>query len=215
MKLYLYEHCIYCLRPRIIIGLNKINIKSFYLANDNEKDLISKSGKKQVPLLEKNGLYFLESLEICKILGGKEILENNNSQCNIRSLVVELYDMSKALIYPRFLYHPQNSVDFPTEKAKNYFLSKKEKSIGSFERNLKLSTNFARIIKPLIKDIDKLIGHSLSKKYMISWNDLYIFPVLRSLTIAQDVLEIPNNIFNYVNLVCDIADIKIYKYFKF
>lgn len=46
MKLYSYEHCPFCVRPRIIIGLKSLDIPLIYLANDDEQAHLDRIGKK-------------------------------------------------------------------------------------------------------------------------------------------------------------------------
>ena len=65
MKLYHYDHCPFCVRARMIIGLRGLNVEQIPLANDDEATPIGLVGKKMVPILIKDdGTAMGESLDI-------------------------------------------------------------------------------------------------------------------------------------------------------
>ena len=49
MKLYHYDHCPFCVRARMIIGLRGLNVEQIPLANDDEATPIGLFGKKWCP----------------------------------------------------------------------------------------------------------------------------------------------------------------------
>ena len=53
MKLYIYDHCPFCVRARMIFGLRQIPVELIHLANDDEATPIGLIGAKQVPILQK------------------------------------------------------------------------------------------------------------------------------------------------------------------
>lgn len=68
-KLYIYEHCPFCIRVRILIGAKHIPVEIKYLFHDDEKGHIDLIGKKMVPILEyEPGKHMGESLDIIKYL---------------------------------------------------------------------------------------------------------------------------------------------------
>ena len=54
MKLFIYDHCPYCVKVRMIFGLKNINIQLVTLSNDDEKTPISMIGKKNGPCFGKS-----------------------------------------------------------------------------------------------------------------------------------------------------------------
>jgi len=54
MKLYIYDHCPFCVRARMIFGLRGVEVENIILANDDENTPIGMIGAKQVPILEKD-----------------------------------------------------------------------------------------------------------------------------------------------------------------
>ena len=53
MKLYIYDHCPFCVRARMIFGLRDVAVEEIVLANDDEATPIGMIGSKQVPILQK------------------------------------------------------------------------------------------------------------------------------------------------------------------
>ena len=53
MKLYIYDHCPFCVRARMIFGLRNVAVEEVVLANDDEATPIGMIGSKQVPILQK------------------------------------------------------------------------------------------------------------------------------------------------------------------
>ena len=65
MKLYVYDHCPFCVRARMIFGLKNLPVELVVLANDDEATPIGLVGKKVVPILVKeDGTAMPESLDI-------------------------------------------------------------------------------------------------------------------------------------------------------
>ena len=214
MKLYIYEHCPYCVRPRIVSGLKSIDLPLIYLANDDEASHINRIGKKQVPFLEKEGgSYLTESLDICQYLDGlgqKPMLAQHSNDKSLVKLVEKLSKVSKALVFPRFTTHPLNQQDFPTQSAKDYFTRKKENYIGCFKANLRFPDKHIQQTLPLLSEIDSQMTHRFATSNVISWDDIIIFPILRNLTIIADLLTIPKNIQKYINYLSQQTGIALY-----
>ncbi|STF72102.1 glutaredoxin [Escherichia coli] len=53
MKLYIYDHCPYCLKARMIFGLKNIPVELHVLLNDDAETPTRMVGQKQVPILPK------------------------------------------------------------------------------------------------------------------------------------------------------------------
>ena len=54
MKLYIYDHCPFCVRARMSFGLRDVAVEEVVLANDDETTPIGMIGSKQVPILQKS-----------------------------------------------------------------------------------------------------------------------------------------------------------------
>ena len=67
MKLYVYDHCPFCVRARMIFGLKNLPVELVVLANDDEATPIGLVGKKVVPILVKeDGTAMPESLAVSR-----------------------------------------------------------------------------------------------------------------------------------------------------
>ena len=65
MKLYIYDHCPFCSRARMIFGLRQMAVEEIVLLNNDEATPIALIGAKQVPILQKaDGSHMGESLDI-------------------------------------------------------------------------------------------------------------------------------------------------------
>ena len=53
MKLYIYDHCPFCVRARMIFGLRDVAVEEGGLANDEEATPIGMNGSKKGPSLQK------------------------------------------------------------------------------------------------------------------------------------------------------------------
>jgi hypothetical protein len=53
-RLYIYDHCPYCVRARMIFGLKGLSVDLVFLANHDEDTPINLVGSKVVPILETN-----------------------------------------------------------------------------------------------------------------------------------------------------------------
>ncbi len=65
MKLYIYDHCPFCVRARMIFGLKKLAVEQIVLFDDDIETPTKMIGRKMLPILQKDdGSYLPESLDI-------------------------------------------------------------------------------------------------------------------------------------------------------
>ena len=62
--LYVYDHCPFCVRARMIFGLKRMPFKLDFLMNDDVVTPTKMTGKKVLPILEMDGEAMGESLDI-------------------------------------------------------------------------------------------------------------------------------------------------------
>ena len=215
IKMFVYNHCPFCIKTRMVANMTGLDYELIILANDDEQSHIEKIGSKQVPFLQKpNGDYIKESEAICNyivkyqkfVIGSTK----NNSQLNL--LIKELHQMSKTLTYPRIPHHFQNSEDFPTQSAKDYFIAKKSAYIGDMQE-LYINPPKDTITKTQAKiyEINKHIQYPFVNGYEFSWDDINIFPFLSIITIIKDLVHIPKSIQKYLNSIESKTNIELYK----
>ena len=214
MKLYVYNHCPHCVKPRLVADLSGLDYELVYLANDDEKSHIDRIGSKQVPFLEKDdGTFLKESIDICDYIATLQNFDIAKSQINddVKAILAELPDDYRRIIYPRMPHHPKNECDFPTQNAKDYFLNKKSKYIGDMGLLLSHPPMDAIYgINKALKELDKYITLPFFNGDKFSWDDIEIFPTLFILTMARDLLDIPTNIEKYIRNIESKTNIELY-----
>jgi glutaredoxin 2 len=214
MKLFVYNHCPYCVKSRLVADLSSLDYELVFLANDDEKSHIDRIGSKQVPFLEKaDGIFLKESIGVCEYIAKLKNFDIAKSQINdeIKNILAELPDDYRRIIYPRIPHHPKNECDFPTQSAKNYFLNKKSKYIGDMGLLLSHPPMDAIYgINRALKNLDKYVQAPFFNSDEFSWDDIEIFPIFFILTMARDLLNIPINIEKYMRNIESKTNIELY-----
>ncbi|ABO46893.1 glutaredoxin 2 [Francisella tularensis] len=214
MKIYLYHHCPYCIKVRLVADLSNFDYQMIILANDDEKAHIDRIGSKQVPFLEKDdGTFIKESDEICKFIAKVQNFEIAESTIDdfVKGCIADLEPHYRRIIYPRIPHHPRNECDFPTQSAKEYFINKKSQYIGDFDALLRNPPyDSIRAINQILAKIDPFIKTPFINGEKFSWDDINIFPIFFILTMSKDLLEIPTNITNYIKNIEAKTNIELY-----
>ena len=180
MKLYIYDHCPYCLKARMIFGLKNIPVELHVLLNDDAETPTRMVGQKQVPILQKDdSRYMPESMDIVHYvdkLDGKPLLTGKRSPA-IEEWLRKVNGYANKLLLPRFAKSAFD--EFSTPAARKYFVDKKEASAGNFA---------------------DLLAHSdgLIKNIELSEDDIQLFPLLRNLTLVAGI--------NWPSRVADYRD---------
>ncbi|OSN04751.1 glutaredoxin [Lonsdalea iberica] len=198
MKLYIYDHCPFCVKARMIFGLKDIPVKLEYLLNDDEKTPISMVGKKMVPILQKeDGSFMPESLDIVKYIDaydGKPLLTGpTNPQIDAWLRKVSDY-VYRRLVMPRLSRAPFE--EFATPAARDYFINKKQAQSGDFEELMSHSAGLIKNISNDLKDLEPLIVQANACNGELSLDDIHLFPLLRALTIVNGV-SVPSKVADY------------------
>ena len=205
MKLFIYDHCPYCVKARMIFGLKNIPVELITLLNDDEKTPIDMIGQKMVPILEKApGQFMAESMDIVQFIDAKHLpaLVLKKEDEALLSLLDEARTACYSLVMPRWLNSEME--EFKTSFARKYFQKKKEQMIGPFAKALKNTKIFKKEVENLLLKIeDRFLQKNLAYQpiknktsaisrlwYLgdkISFNDFHLFAFLRSLSIVKDL----------------------------
>ena len=198
-RLFVYDHCPYCVKARMIFGLKNQALESIILLNDDEKTPVSMIGQKMLPILEKEkGQFMPESLDIIKYIDNKTlpplvVWEEDSSLMEI------LYQARKdyySLTMPRWVQSGME--EFKTEPSRKYFQNKKEGIIGSFSSALEKTEEFKKGISKTLESLALKLPPSYEwyKGDQISLNDFHLFAFLRGLSIVKD-LDLPEALEKY------------------
>ncbi|MFO6298852.1 glutaredoxin 2 [Rahnella selenatireducens] len=197
MRLYVYEHCPFCVKARMIFGLKNIPVEIKVLLNDDEKTPISMVGKKMVPILQKqDGGFMPESMDIVHYVDKSDAkpLLTGPLNASIATWLRHVSEYMGRLLLPRFAAAPLE--EFSTPEARKYFSDKKQAASGDFQEHLKHSEGLVKKISQDLRALDKLIVEPNAVNGELSEDDINLWPVLRSLTIVQGI-EWPSRVQAY------------------
>ncbi|EFA6341867.1 glutaredoxin 2 [Escherichia coli] len=199
MKLYIYDHCPYCLKARMIFGLKNIPVELHVLLNDDAETPTRMVGQKQVPILQKDdNRYMPESMDIVHYvdkLDGKPLLTGKRSPA-IEEWLRKVNGYANKLLLPRFAKSAFD--EFSTPAARKYFVDKKEASAGNFADLLAHSDGLIKNISDDLRALDKLIVKPNAVNGELSEDDIQLFPLLRNLTLVAGI--------NWPSRVADYRD---------
>lgn len=197
MKLYIYDHCPFCVKARMIFGLKNIPVEINVLLNDDEETPVRMVGQKMVPILQKaDSRYMAESMDIVKYvdnLDGRPLLTGARSP-RIEEWLRKVNGYVNHLLLPRIAKAPFD--EFATPQARAYFTRKKEAAIGSFAEHLAHSAGLIKNISSDLRSLDKLIEKPNAVNGELSEDDIHLFPLLRNLTLVAGV-EYPSRVADY------------------
>lgn len=188
MKLYIYDHCPFCLKARMIFGLKNIPIELIVLLNDDEATPTKMIGKKMAPILQKDDSRYLpESMDIVHYvdkLDGEPLITGSTNAA-IADWLRHVQSYVQQLTIPRIAKAPFD--EFATPEARAYFTHKKEAMIGSFADHLAHSPGLIKKISDDLRKLDKLIVQPNAVNGELSEDDIHLFPLLRNLTLVAGI----------------------------
>ena len=187
MKLYVYDHCPFCVKARTIFGFKNTAFDLVILLNDDEATPTRMIGKKMAPILEDGGRYLAESMDIVAYvdgLSGDKILAGplNPALAQWNSDATgPLY----SLALPRWA--AADLEEFSTPSARDYFTRNKERMIGSFEGHMAASSDYIASLNRHLLDLEPLIQSSDAVNGELSEDDVHLFATLRSMSIVRGI----------------------------
>ena len=211
MNLYVYDHCPYCVRVRMILGLKKIPFHLKTLLYDDESTPIGLVGQKMLPILEGLGDQPMpESMDIVQALDqrsnfGKPMVEKSKGLLN--SWLEETRVYFYLLTMPRWV--EMNLEEFSTDSARQYFRVKKEKSIGPFSRHLAKTKDYLQKAQEHLQVLEKLIQGEKFFWEKCTEDDFYLFEKLRSLTVVKDLI-FPVKVSSYLENLATESRVPLY-----
>lgn len=214
MKLYIYDHCPFCVKARMIFGLKNIPVELNVLLNDDEATPTRMIGKKMAPILQKDDSRYLpESMDIVHYvdkLDGSPLLTGSTNAA-IAEWLRQVNTYVQHLLLPRIAKAPFD--EFATPEARAYFIKKKEGMIGPFEEHLAHSPGLIKKISDDLRKLDKLIVQPNAVNGELLEDDIHLFPLLRSLSLVAGI-EYPSRVRDYrdnmakqtqINLLSSVA----------
>lgn len=211
-RLYIYDHCPYCVRATMVANYKQVPFERVILANDDEKSCYDLTGKKELPILEHEGAVMGESLDICRKLdrigSAEQVIEPGTElSARVDAVLSSVSTDRLALSFARITRI--GLPEFATESAREYFRRKKESLIKeSFEQALANSDGYKARVEAALSALPRLTT-PLERGDRLSWDDVMIFPHLRSLTLVKD-LHFPKQVIEYLNGVAELTGGDLY-----
>jgi glutaredoxin 2 len=211
MKLFVFEHCPFCIKAMMLANLKDMPVEFVYLQNHDVDARIDKVGANMVPILEKeDGTYMAESLDIVKYLDewdGKPVLSEAVHQTDIDRYNQAVKSVEGPLVHPRWM--EITLPEFGSAEAKAWFTANKSKMIGmSFEQAMAQSNEFLIQLNHALRNLEWLTLPS-SRDNVLSYDDINVYPTLRNLTVIKGV-EFPPNVRLYIDEVTALTNIPLY-----
>lgn len=210
MQLYIYDHCPFCVRARMIFGLKNIPVETVVLLNDDEATPTGLVGKKVVPILVKDdGGAMPESLDIVRYIDdnyGAKLLSDQVRPAleNWMKTVGAYYNR---LLLPRFVQ--LGLAEYATESAQRYFIAKKTESIGDFAENLANTPQYIAHLNADLAELAPLIVNENAANGELSLEDILLFPMLRNLTCVKGMV-FPERVRAYIERMSALSHVALY-----
>ncbi|WP_325895318.1 glutaredoxin 2 [Grimontia sp. NTOU-MAR1] len=211
MKLFVFDHCPFCVKAMMVAGLKKVDLELVYLQNHDVDARIEKVGANLVPILQKDdGSYMAESLDIAAYLDnldGTPAFSEGTLDERITAWMNIAGQFGSRLIYPRWMMI--ELPEFQSEEAKSWFTKNKSAMIKmSFDEAFASSEEYIAKLNVELLKLDWLVPPS-QRNNMLTYDDINIFPFLRNYTLTKD-LRYPGNVRQYLDEVSKLTGVALF-----
>ncbi|RDE10416.1 glutaredoxin 2 [Pelagibacterium lacus] len=195
MKLYVYDHCPFCAKARMIFGLKSLPVELQFVLEDDVDTPTGLVGKKTTPILEKaDHSHMAESMDIVRYvdgLHGTPVVTPVEDNSAIKLWHDAAWRPILKLSIPRLAR--ADLPEFATETARAAFESRQTKNFGAFEDLLAQSPDLIRDIEGRLTELDDV----LAGREHVDADDFVLYPSLRMLSIVKGV-QYPANVKRYI-----------------
>lgn len=183
MKLYIYEHCPFCTRARMIFALKGLPVDLEVVMEGDVETPTRLIGKKAVPILEKeDGTHKGESLDIVRyvdVIGTRVLLAPQDE--TLDAWVKEIWPIALKLFIPRFV--EGDFSELATPQAREAYRQREEQAFGDLQVLRNATPKLVADVEPMLQALLPL----LKGRATLGINDITLWPVLRSLSIVRDI----------------------------
>jgi glutaredoxin 2 len=196
VRLFMFEHCSLCFRVRMTAALKHLHLQETIVLDDATETMIGLVAKRQISILVKDcGQPMLESMDMVSYVDGIGDRVLIGPEC---SKVTEWADkvVSKAppLTHPR--YPLLGLLEFGTIAALDHYNLRKRKALGDFVELRANTRHHINGLMPDLDELDRLIETPSAINGKLSFDDIRVRPLLRSLAVVKD-LRFPNKVREY------------------
>jgi len=221
LVLYSYDHCPYCSRVKMILGMKKIPYKNVVFANDDEAGPTALVGKKVVPILKKpDGTHMLESMDIVHYIdenfGGPKVLGAGQLEA-VSAWISDTDKLVSKLVYPRYVKKEVGFEEFKTESAVKYFLNKRAPTMEdgmTFDDLWNRSDEFRTALEEKVTKLDAVIPGD-GRSFLLSLDqvnecDILLYGRLRSISIIKGFKWTPKSR-KYIDLMAKTTQVPLFE----
>ena len=231
--LYVYDHCPFCVRARMALGLKNIKHNVYFMANDDVETPTKLVGKKIAPILQWEDVTMAESLDIVDLMDKDErlgptgiIAPFTDRQHELKSWQKGVQNLLRNLQRPRYvatgLLPEFQQLDGRQAFIKNHALpkySKEDWKAMPFEEQKReyedclarpdVMADVQELNKQLLVLNDLIYSPQHCSEGGLSYDDIDLFARLRSITIVKGV-QWPEKLRAYMDYMSERADIPLY-----
>ncbi|MEC5318172.1 glutaredoxin 2 [Brenneria populi subsp. brevivirga] len=205
MKLFIYEHCPFCVRARMIFALKAIPFELSVIMEGDVETPTRMVGRKVVPILQKDdGAFMPESMDIVHYVDSLRapLIADRPAEPAIEAWCQAASGAIFKLAVPRFT--KADFKELSTPEAREAYRAREEKAFGDLEALLTDTPALAADVQHKLEELEPL----LANKQGISTGDFILFPVLRSLTIVKSITFGPH-VADYLKRVSEAGKVEL------
>lgn len=196
MKLYMFEHCSLCFRVRMTAALKQKHLQEVVVLDDDTDTLMTLVGKRQVPILVKDdGQPMLESMDMVRYIDqlGAPVL-TGPERADVAAWEERVTPKAARLTQPR--YPLLGLPEFGSAAALDHYHVRKRKALGDLVELRANTRRYVDELMPDLEDIDRMIESPRAVNGALSFDDVRVLPVLRSLAVVKG-LRFPQRLRDY------------------
>lgn len=195
MKLYVYDHCPFCTKARMIFGLKSLPLELEYLLENDVATPTKLVGKKATPILQKeDGSYMAESMDLVHYLDanyGQPILPPAAATSPIQTWQAAAWGPILRLAIPRLA--TADLPEFATPEARAAFVQRQTGNFGDFAELLAKTTELIQAVDSQLQELAPL----LEQRTQVDLDDFTLYPTLRMLSSVKGI-NYPLQVKNYM-----------------
>lgn len=184
MKLFIYQHCPFCVRAQMIVGLKNMPVETAVIMEGDAETPTRMVGRKVVPILQKDdGSYMPESLDIVHYIDALKApqVASGTVDPTIEAWCKGISGSIFELAVPRFT--KADFAELATTEAREAFRQRETRAFGDLEQLIADTPALLADVEAQLAVLEPL----LAERQSIDITDFILFPILRSLTIVKGV----------------------------
>lgn len=232
-RVYVYDHCPFCVRVRLALGYKNVKHAVRFLANDDVETPTKLIGKKVAPILElpDAGLLMMESLDIIERLdsdpkyGPTNVIAPMSGRKDIKAWMKSVQSLLRLLHRPRYML--AGLPEFQQKDSRDYFVAGHQLppyEKADWKTGLDMDTKWSKYREAYMKTPEMLPELNAKLRELedliycpdyctegigFSYDDIDLWSRLRSLTIVRGA-EFGPKTKAYLTNLSEMCDVTLY-----